>query len=199
MKNDYPALSYVSLQTGTTFLHPPDLPELVHLDSPATDVMTDFRFVRPVTVRPETPIDKALEKMKSAGVRLLLVTGDERTIIGIVTSKILLGEAPIKIVREKRVPRSAVTVAMVMVPQPEVPLLDMMSVRNAQVGHVVKTLQQLDRKHILIAEIDPKTKQQRVCGLFSTSQIGRQLGVTVIPETAAAQTLAEIQQQLGGT
>jgi signal-transduction protein with cAMP-binding, CBS, and nucleotidyltransferase domain len=199
MKNDFVALSYVSLQAGTTFLHPPDLPELVHLDSPATDVMTDFRFVRPVTVRPDIPIDKALLKMKSAGVRLLLVTDDERTITGVVTSKILLGEAPIQIVREKRVPRSAVTVAMVMVPQPEVPMLDMMSVRNAQVGHVVKTLQQLDRKHVLVAEIDPKTKQQRICGLFSTSQIGRQLGVTVIPETAAAQTLAEIQQQLGGT
>lgn len=198
MKNDYPSLSYVPLQTGTTFRHPPDLPELVHLDSPATDVMTDFRFVRAVTVRPEISIDKALEKMKSAGVRLLLVTDDERKIIGIVTSKILLGEAPIKIVREKRVPRAAVTVAMVMLPQAEVPVLDMISVRNAQVGHIVKTLQQLDRKHILVVETDPKTKQQAICGLFSTSQIGRQLGVTVIPETAAAQTLAEIQQQLGG-
>lgn len=198
MKNDYPSLSYVSLQPGTSFLHPPDLPELVHLESPATEVMTDFRFVHPVTVRPEIPIDQALEKMKSAGVRLLLVTDDERDIIGIVTSKILLGEAPIKIVREKRIPRTAVTVAMVMVPQSEVPLLDMRSVRNAQVGHIVKTLQQLDRKHILVAEIDPTSKQQRICGLFSTSQIGRQLGVTVVPETAAAQTLAEIQQQLGG-
>ncbi|MFZ0255236.1 MAG: CBS domain-containing protein [Gammaproteobacteria bacterium] len=198
MKNEYPPLSYASLQAGTTFLHPPNLPELVHLDSPATDVMTDFRFVHPVTVRPETPIDNALEKMKSAGVRLLLVTDEERNIIGIVTSKILLGEAPIKIVREKRIPRIAVTVAMVMAPQPEVPLLDMRSVRNAQVGHIVKTLQQLDRKHILVAEIDPNSKQQRICGLFSTSQIGRQLGVTVVPETAAAQTLAEIQQQLGG-
>ncbi len=198
MKNEYPPLSYASLQAGTTFLHPPDLPELVYLDSPATEVMTDFRFVRPVTVRPQTPIDKALEKMKSAGVRLLLVTDEQKNIIGIVTSKILLGEAPIKIVREKRVPRIAVNVAMVMVPQPEVPVLDMVSVRNAQVGHIVKTLQQLDRKHVLIAEIDSKTRQQKVCGLFSTSQIGRQLGVTVIPETAAAQTLAEIQQQLGG-
>ncbi|MGF1615694.1 MAG: CBS domain-containing protein [Gammaproteobacteria bacterium] len=198
MKNDYPALSYGSLQAGTTFLHPPDLPELVHLDSPATDVMTDFRFVHPVTVEPDTPIDKALEKMKLAGVRLLLVTDDERNIIGIVTSKIILGEVPIKIVREKRLPRASVTVAMVMVPQPEVPLLDMRNVRNAQVGHIVKTLQQLDRKHVLVAEIDPKSKHQVICGLFSTSQIGRQLGVTVVPETAAAQTLAEIQQQLGG-
>jgi CBS-domain-containing membrane protein len=198
MNNEYPPLAYVPLQTGTTFLHPPDLPELVYLDSPATDVMTDFRFVHPVTVRPETPIDQALEKMKSAGVRLLLVINDERNIIGIVTSKILLGETPIKMVREKRIPRIAVTVEMVMVPQPEVPVLDMRTVRNARVGHIVKTLQQLDRKHVLVAEVDAQSKQQRICGLFSTSQIGRQLGVTVIPETAAAQTLAEIQQQLGG-
>lgn len=198
MKHDYPPLSYISLQAGTAFVHPPELPELVYLDSPAVDVMTDFRFVCPVTAAPNTAIDNALEKMKSAGVRLLLVTGDNDHIIGIVTSRILLGEEPIKIVREKRIPRAQITVEMVMIPQPEVPVLDIVSVRNAQVGHIVKTLQQLDRKHILVVAVDPESKRQRVCGMFSTSQIGRQLGVTVVPETAAAQTLAEIQQQLGG-
>lgn len=198
MKHDFAPLSYVRLEEDTTFLHPPEPPELVHLDSPATEVMTDFRFVRPITVPPYTPIDEALEKMKSAGVRLLLITDKEQRVIGIITSRIILGEQPIQIVRDKRIPRSKIPVDLVMTPRAEVPVLNMVSVRNAQVGHILKTLQQLDRKHLLVVEVDERTKKQRICGLFSSSQIGRQLGVTVVPETAAAQTFAEIQQQLGG-
>lgn len=197
MSIDYPALSYISLQSETAYVHPPEPPELVRLDSPALDVMTDFQFVRPITIRPDVPIDAALQKMKSEGIRLLLVIDDRQRIIGTVTAKIMLGEEPIKIVQEKRIPRSEITVEMVMIPQPEVPVLNMLNVRNARVGHVVKTLQKLDRKHILVVELEEKTKEQRVCGMFSTSQIGRQLGVNVVPETAAAQTLAEIQQKLG--
>lgn len=198
MKHDFAPLSYVRLEEDTTFLHPPEPPELVYLDSPAIEVMTDFRFVRPITVPPHTPIDEALEKMKSAGVRLLLITDKEQRVIGIITSRIILGEQPIQIVRDKRIPRSKIPVDLVMTPRAEVPVLNMVSVRNAQVGHILKTLQQLDRKHLLVVEVDERTKKQRICGLFSSSQIGRQLGVTVVPETAAAQTFAEIQQQLGG-
>ena len=194
---DYVAFSCIGLEPGTTFVHPPELPELVRLDSPAVEVMTDFQYVRPVTTTPEVPVDEALEKMKSAGVRLLLVTGPDNKVLGTVTSKILLGEEPIKIVQEKRIPRSAITVEMLMTPQNEVTVLNIVSVRNAKVGHIVETLTKLNRKHLLVVETDEGTKVQRIRGLFSTSQIGRQLGVTVVPEMPAAQTLAEIQQQLG--
>lgn len=197
MKGEFVPLSYIALAAKATFEHPAELPELVRLDSPAVDVMTDFRSVQPVTVSPDVPIDDALEKMKAAHVRLLLVINDDEEIIGTITAKIIQGSTPIKMVQEKRIPRSDITVETIMTPQPEVTVLNMVNVRNAQVGHIVKTLQQLDRKHILVVEIDSTTKTQRVRGLFSSSQISRQLGVPVTGETPAAQTLAEIQGRLG--
>nr|VFK12169.1 MAG: CBS domain-containing protein [Candidatus Kentron sp. LPFa] len=193
---NYAAFSCHLLAKGITFIHPPKLPELVGLDSPALDVMTDFRYVQPVTVEPNTSIDDALEEMKSKGVRLLLVVEEEEKIIGVITSKIILGEEPIRIVEKNRIPRAEITVSMVMTPQSEVTVINLISVRNAKVGHIVATLRKLNRKHLLVIDIDKTTGKQDVCGLFSTSQIGRQLGVMVVPAMPAAQTLAEIKQQL---
>nr|VFJ98185.1 MAG: CBS domain-containing protein [Candidatus Kentron sp. H]VFJ98364.1 MAG: CBS domain-containing protein [Candidatus Kentron sp. H]VFK03477.1 MAG: CBS domain-containing protein [Candidatus Kentron sp. H] len=194
---NYAAFSCIPLREENTFIHPPKLPEMVHLESPALDVMTDFRYVQPVTVTPDVPIDEALETMKSAGVRLLLVTEEADRVIGTVTSKMILGEEPIRIVGEERIPRARITVRMLMTPQCHVTVINIVNVRNAKVGHIVATLRHLDRKHLLVAEIDEEAGGQHIRGLFSTSQIGRQLGVLVVPAMPAAQTLAEIQQKLG--
>jgi len=193
MKGEFAALSSIPLKPGTTYDCPPELPELVHLDSPALEVMTDLRVVRAVTTRPEVPIDEALEHMKRSGVRLLLATSDSAEIVGIVTAKDIQGEKPIKIVEESRVPRSAIRVSMVMTPQHEIQALNMLSVRNARVGHIVETLRQLERQHALVVEVDDTTKAQRLRGIFSTSQIARQLGHELGEELAPAHSLAEIQ------
>nr|VFJ43437.1 MAG: CBS domain-containing protein [Candidatus Kentron sp. DK]VFJ46244.1 MAG: CBS domain-containing protein [Candidatus Kentron sp. DK] len=192
----YAPFSCIPLREENVFTHPPKLPEVVHLDSPALDVMTDFHYVQPVTVTPDVPIDEALDLMRSAGVRLLLVTEEADKAIGTITSKQILGEDPIRIVEEKRIPRSEITVRMLMTPQCNVTVINILNVRNAKVGHIVATLEHLNRKHLLVAEIDDETGGQYIRGIFSTSQIGRQLGVLVIPAMPAAQTLAEIHQKL---
>ncbi|NIR29282.1 MAG: CBS domain-containing protein [Gammaproteobacteria bacterium] len=197
MKTEFAPLSNVRLQPGTTYRHPPELPEIVHLDDPATDVMTDFEFVKPVTVRSDVPIDEALELMMRAGVRLLLVTDDAGAIIGLITARDIMGERPIKLAQEARVLRSSIRVDQIMAAQPEITGLNMVSVRNARVGHIVETLRRLERQHVLVLEVDALTKKQCVRGLFSTSQIGRQLGVDLTQEVVPAHSLAEIRQERG--
>lgn len=196
MRRDFAALSHITLKSQTSFERPPELPELVHLDSPATTVMTDFRFVHPVTVAANVAIDDALKKMKTAGVRLLLVTDEADEIIGLITAQDIMGEKPIRVVQETRVQRSEVKVSTIMTPQQEIPVLNMMSVRNAQVGHIIETLRQLERQHILVVEVDDATKTQRVIGMFSTSQISKHLGLDVTEEVPAAHSLAEMVQQI---
>ena len=68
----------------------------------------------------------------------------------------------------------------------------MLSVRNAQVGHIVATLKALARQHALVVEVDAQSKEQRVRGIFSTSQISKQLGVNAAEVVARDATLAEI-------
>ena len=188
----FATLSHIPLKRDTPYERPPELPPLVHLDSPAFEVMTDLRVVHAVTVSPQVSIDEALEKMKLRGVRLLLVTDDNDALVGLITAKDIQGEKPVKIAQASRIPHSAITVEAVMTPQASIEVLNMLSVRNAQVGHIVATLKALARQHALVVEVDQKSKKQRVRGIFSTSQISKQLGADAAEAVSRDATLAEI-------
>ena len=182
----------ISLRPGAGFKRPSELPEMVHLDSPALDVMTDFEVVRPVTVGAEVSLDRALEGMKSAGVRLLLVLDEGSNVIGVVTANDLQGDKPIRLMEEERLERAQLTVEKVMTPQAEITVLDMRSVVDSQVGHIVATLDQLECQHVLVVEVGPGDEGQCVRGLFSSSQIAKQLGHPVDVELHAAHSLADM-------
>ena len=196
MADAFATMSHIPLKPGTAFDHPPELPRLVHLDSPALEVMTDFRVVHAQTIGPEASIDEALEKMKVRGVRLLLVTGEDDSVVGIITAKDIQGEKPVKFAQASRIPHSAITVAQVMTPQESIEVLNMLSVRNAQVGHIVATLNALARQHALVVDVDAKTKAQRVRGIFSTSQISRQLAVNAAEVVSRNASLSEISDDI---
>ena len=189
---------YMTLKPGTTFIRPPELPRIIRLEDPAADVMTDFNEVHPVTTSPGIPIDLALDRMKSAGVRLLLVINDDEQIIGLVTSNDIQGEKPIEIVHEQRIPRSNITVEMIMVPQPAMNAMDLEQVGKLQVGHIVETLNQLGRRHLLVAQTDPESGAHQVCGLFSMSQIEKQLGLDrKVSKETHSPTVAGLLHELG--
>lgn len=197
MKHEFAALSHIHLQPARTFERPAEPPEIVRWNSPAVDVMTDFRSVHPITVSPDVSIDAALETMKLAGVRLLLVINEQQEIIGLITARDIQGERPVKLVQETRIPHSLIRVDAIMTPQSEIIGLNMISVRNALVGHIIETLRKLERQHILVLELDDVTKAQSVRGLFSTSRISRQLGENVTAEIVPAHSLAEMQHEIG--
>lgn len=174
-----------------------EVPDLVHLEDPAPAVMTDFRHVRVISTTPQQSIDDALAHMKDSGVRLLLVTGERGEVVGLITAKDIQGERPVKVVQALRIPHGDVTVAMVMTPQAVIEVLDVFNVRNARVGDVLATLHALERQHALVAEIDRATRTQMLLGLFSTSQIARQLHTFLAEEVPTARSLAELVREVG--
>ena len=186
----------IPLQPGAGLKHPQQPPELVGADSPALEVFTDFHLVQPITDRPGTRIDDALDNMKTAGVRLLLIVDDGNEIIGLVTSTDIQGERPIKLMQEDRIERNAIAVSMIMTPQSDIVALDMRSVIDSQVGHIIETLNQVEQRHILVVEVEPDTGRQCVRGLFSTSQIGKQLGHGVLDDMHPARSLLDMIHQV---
>lgn len=171
----YNAQQCVKLAEGVTFIRPPSLPKVIRLDDPAIEVMTDFNYVLPRTVRPDMRIDDALETMKAIGVRLLLVVDAADDILGLVTSRDIQGERAIDQVTRNRVPRAEITVGMIMTPRAEIDALSIDTVNRVKVGHIVETLQQQERQHLLVVAIDPASGLHRVCGMFSMTQIRKQL------------------------
>jgi CBS-domain-containing membrane protein len=196
MLRNYPSLPFMGLPAGTSYAQPtqPTL-ERVQLDSPATDVMTDLTRVAAVIVLAGDTVDEAHRRMIQRGVRLLLVVDQDRKVMGVITADIVLGEGPVQIAVQQGIHRDEVLVRDVMSPCASLQVLNFDQVQSAKVGHVVATLKQAGRQHVLVVEHIRKNGI-RLRGIFSTTQIVRQLGMT-IQTVSIANTFAEIEAQLG--
>jgi len=163
----------------------------VTLDAPAIEVMTDLKRVQAISIGPDATLISAGKAMRRNNVRSLLVADEKRCILGVITSTDLLGERPMQFVRERGIRHEEVMVRDVMTPRERLEVIDMEDVRSAEVGHVIATLKRAGRQHALVAEEDD-TGRQMVRGIFSISQISRQLG-TPIQTHEIASTFAEIE------
>jgi hypothetical protein len=97
-------------------------------------------------------------------------------------------------IAQRGVRREELVVRDIMTPSTALEVLDLGAVRAAKVGHVVATLQGAGRQHALVVEQEPSGRQT-VRGVFSATQIARQLGVT-ISTSEVARTFSEIEAQL---
>ncbi|MCG5517149.1 MULTISPECIES: CBS domain-containing protein [unclassified Ectothiorhodospira] len=170
------------------------LPSRVTMEDPAADVMTDFRRVEAVTAPPEMPMDAALQKMIHAGVRLLIVVDRDEGVLGVVTARDIMGEKPVKTVSDERIAHNDLLVQHVMTPRGELSVMDHFDVVTARVGDVVVTLRDAGRQHALVVEYDDQ-RREILRGLFSLTQIGRQLGVEITSE-GPVQSFAQIEKLL---
>ena len=191
MSREYQPLAAHDLQPGATYHQPGQTVERVRIDSPALAVMTDLRQIPAATIDAQAPVDAANRFMIRRGVRLLLVSDDERRVLGLITATDILGEKPVQFALERAIKRQEVRVGDIMTPRECLEVLNYADLVHAEVGHIVATLQHAGRQHALVADLEGAGKAQAVRGIFSISQIARQLGVT-IQTTAVAQTFAEI-------
>ena len=196
MEKPFSPLRHRRLAPGAVVAQPPSQqPRSIGLEDPAVRVMTDFRQTRPFTIGPRETMDRANDKMIACGVRLLLVV-DGGTVTGLITATDILGEKPVAYLREHGGGRDGVLVQDIMTPYRDLEVLDMAAVARARVGDVVETLRQCGRQHLLVVEADAQGGE-RVRGLFSATQVGRQLGLAVEP-TSRAETFAELESALAG-
>lgn len=192
---DYAPLSFRHLQAGAGYSQPSQaVPDRVMLDDPALQVMTDFRATTAIIVLSGDALDEAHRRMIQRGVRLLLVVDHDRRVVGVITAADVLGEKPTREITQRGIRRDELLVRDVMTPQALLEVLDMASVRAAKVGHIVATLQSAGRQHALVVEQD-EPGRQTVRGVFSATQVARQLGVA-IATSEIARTFSEIEAQL---
>lgn len=173
-----------------------DSPKPIRINSPALEVMTDLRRVYAVTVSASERISRATQIMIARRIRLLLVANIHGRIDGLISARDTMGEKPIKLLQERRGAKyEDLTVGDLMVPRHEIDVLNIESVLKAEVGSILATLKERGRQHALVLEADPLRGVDVVRGIFSATQIARQLGVA-IPIFEVAQTFAEITSAL---
>ncbi|QKT03264.1 CBS domain-containing protein [Ectothiorhodospiraceae bacterium 2226] len=189
-------LPYTTLPDGMSFRRPPQrLPDEVQPDDPAVSVMTDLDKVAAVTIGRRATIEQANQKMIASGVRLLLVTDEHNDVQGLITSRDILGEKPMLYMQRMGGTRDEILVEHIMTPRDELEVLHWVDVLRARVGDVVATLKHMGRQHALVVDVDEYTRRPAVRGIFSATQIGKQLGVQVEP-AEIAKTFAELESAI---
>ncbi|TDN49921.1 CBS domain protein [Azoarcus indigens] len=164
----------------------------VHLDSPAIEVMTDLKRIPAASLAAAESHEEALRVMQMRGVRLLLVVDGSDMVVGVVTAADLLGERPLRAAREQGLRRGEVMVARVMTPLSAMDAVRYEDVLRAEVGDVIATLGRSGRQHALVIEIMLEGRVS-VRGIFSRTQIARQLRVALPEGTEIARNFAEIE------
>lgn len=207
MERAYDPLPIVELGAGAGFRRPaqsqasPVTPE-----SPALHAMTDLARTSPATIRPEAPLSGAKQFMITRGVRLLLVVDEQHdTVLGVITASDILGERPLQVAASRGLRAGELAVADVMTPAAQVEVLAFGDVQGARVGHVLETLRRLGRQHALVVEhewlppaglLERPARRTWVRGVFSLTQIARQLGLTLASGGEVARTFSEIEAAL---
>jgi len=168
---------------------------LIGADSPAIEAMTDFSRVTAVTVNAAASLGEANAMMISRGVRLLMVSGADDQVVGLITARDILGEKPMQLAQARGGKRDDLTVKDLMVAVGNIDTLYLSEVMNARVIDILNALKSQGRQHIMVEDVDPATGLPRVRGIFSATQIGRLLGVPVLGFELAS-TFAEIEAAL---
>lgn len=189
-------LKFCALPPATTIARPDyEQVEKVELDSPALKVMTDLRRVKAVTTSPQMSLRNVHEHMIHTGVRMVLVTDTRQHVIGVLTATDLLGPRPLQVATEFGIAHDKLQVEHVMTPARQTQVLSLRDVSHADVGEIVNTLRDAARQHALV--IDAGEDSQEIRGIFSITQIERQLGVHLEP-THATHNLAELGHEMSG-
>lgn len=167
----------------------------INASSSALEVMTDLRFIPAGTIRADIDIDTATQKMIARGVRSLLVVDSNDDVIGIITSRDLLGDRAATVMHRNGIPFADVTVRNIMTTGDCIEVLQLQDVLHACVGDIVETLKHSGRQHALVVEQESFSGKDIIRGIFSASQIARQLGVRA-PAQEISETFAEIDRAM---
>lgn len=153
-------------------------PWCVDMTDPATAVMTDFHERSAVTVSEQSPIDKALDHMKHAGVRAAFAVNErQKKVVGMITAYDIQGEKPLRHLEivgctQLTCSRDDVLVRDIMEKLEDWQVVSMAEVEHATVGLVLDAFNSSGRTHIAVVE-SSEDHGQRLRGLFSSARIKR--------------------------
>jgi len=190
------ALPTFRLQSGAALPHALTSQQApVSLDSPALQVMTDLTQIRAATTRPETSLRQAEQVMIYQGVRMLFVVSEMPGVEGLITSTDLHGDQALRAAHERGLRYDDLCVADVMTPAAALEAVDFAATASATVGQVVATFKRHGRNHLIVVESLAPPSACRLRGVFSRSQLERQLG-SAIEITPIASSFSEIERAL---
>lgn len=196
-RTTYPALPTGRVASAGCFLTSSHVPMPVRIDSPALQVMTDLTRLPAAIICRSAFVHEAHQAMIHRGVRMLFVTNEDRQLEGIITASDLLGERAMQAMNRYELTREELRVEHIMTAAEALETIELAMVTRAEVGHVIATLRACGRQHAFVVDRNVADRQI-ICGVFSATQIARQLGAPV-HAGEIARTFAEIEAVIAGS
>lgn len=191
--SDYRTLP-VQYLTGAVEISQPMPSKRVTMDSPAIEVMTDLRCTTAAIIRPDATMELANTYMMMRGIRTLFVTNSDQSLCGLITATDVLGEKPLRFIESRRIKHSEILVQDIMTPLHHLEAISSKEIEHAKVGNIVTSLRESERQHELVIE-HYDDMRPRICGIFSLTQIEKQLNTKIMPKNVA-KSFAEIETTL---
>jgi CBS-domain-containing membrane protein len=163
-------------------------------NSPAINVMTDLKIIRPFQIEASASLDAINEKMIACGVRLLFVHDKQQALTGLITSNDILGEKPLLFSTHNRCSRHDIEAKDMMTPISKLEAIPLEALEDATVADVVIALEASRRHHMLV--LQQKEGRNCVRGIISVTQVARQLGKEITPSQRAS-SFAQLNRALG--
>lgn len=161
---------------------------------PARNVMTDFAKVTPFQIESSASMEAINNKMIACGVRLLFVNNFKGELIGIITADDILGKKPLLHITQHGGSRDDISARDLMTPIDKLEGIPLAQVMNSQVSDILAILKEYRRQHMLV--LDHRGNTVFVRGLFSVTQVGKQLGIEINP-SLRAESFAQLKRALG--
>jgi len=173
------SLNTIELSPETPIYNPTRELNNISLTDPAIYAMTDLKNITAITIDGNSTIDLALEIMRHAGVRLLLVVDNEKLITGIITARDIMSEKPLKVIEQEHIKHDEILVHHAMTKREELNFLDFRDVEHSSVQDIILKLKDEGRQHGFVIELNEVQDNYFARGIFSITQIGKQLGMEI--------------------
>ena len=188
MPQQYALLNTKKLGKAMGYDHPilqTEQLDVVDENSSALEVFTDFQVTPPQTTTAEITAHRALDKMKAAMIRSLLVINSSDQVIGLISSSNIQGIKLGKLAQENGVCQTEVTVEMAMTSWLDLLALNYKDLSNARVGHIKRLLHELGVQHLLVTKGNQANNHSTICGIFSATRVSKQLGEEISGDLSA--------------
>ena len=173
MSNCFQSLAIKIMPVATKLSIPTQSIRNISMDDHATEVMTDLNCICAITIAAGDGVSDAEYKMKMHQIKMLFVVDHNEHVIGILTFSDISGPRILNSENELGIPASEMCILDIMTGIDNIDVIEYNHVNQAKVGDIVETLTQLNRQHILV--LDNEMEKHSIRGIFSSTQISRQL------------------------
>lgn len=149
-------------------------------DATALELLKDFTRQVPVTIRSSADIQEVRKTLEVIEETFCVVINRSEEVVGILLLKDLMGARPMSLANQRGSSIADILAQDVMRPVWSLPTIGIGKLQDVSVDELISIFNELHSDYLLVTDIVAVGTEERiVCGLLSTDDLSRRLGIRV--------------------